>query len=333
VSVLHRITHRRTAVVGLGVVAISLFGVTAPAFAAAAPSRTTLSTSTPQVGVGSTAKFRATVKPVTGSAKPAGTVTFKEGATTLGTSTLALVGSSQTAKFSTSLLPAGAHTVIATYNGSTLFATSTSLPITIVVGKADTTTTASTSTPNRVPGQDGKARAVVKQVAGTAKPAGTVTFTEGATTFGTQTLALVGTTMQANITIPAAQLALGTHTITATYDGTGTFAASSDTTTITVTKRGVIFQQWDATPGDPGTGDTTLVVIMRADSPTSLIPQGIMSFVVDGSAPQLVALNANGRAQLLVPSLPNVAHTAVVTYPGDVNFAPATSDPLSWTAP
>jgi len=285
------------------------------------------------VGIGGTAKFKATVKPVTGTAKPAGTVTFKEGATTLGTVTLALVGTSQTAKLSLTTLTAGAHTVIATYNGSTLFTTSTSLPVTIVVGLAETTTTASTSTPNRVPGQDAKVRAVVKQVAGSTKPTGTVTFTDGATVLGTATLALSGTTMQGNLTILAAQLPLGVHTITATYAGTATFATSSDTTTITVSKRGVIFQQWDATPGAPGTGDTTLVVIMRADSPTSLIPSGIMSFAVDGSAPQLVALNANGRAQLLVPSLPGTTHTAVVTYPGDTNFAPATSDPLSWTSP
>src|SRR5438309_810075 len=71
------------------------------------PTRTTLSTATPTVGVGTVLKLKAVVKPVGTTGNPTGTVTFKDGATVLGTATLALVGTAETAKLSTSTLAVG----------------------------------------------------------------------------------------------------------------------------------------------------------------------------------------------------------------------------------
>jgi hypothetical protein len=57
-------------------------------------------------------------------------VTFKDGATTLGSGTLANVGGTATATFTTSSLTAGSRTITATYAGDTSFLTSTSVPLT-----------------------------------------------------------------------------------------------------------------------------------------------------------------------------------------------------------
>jgi len=68
-----------------------------------------------------------------GAGLPTGTVTFKDGATTLGTGALANVGGTATGTFTTSSLSAGSHPITATYGGNTTFLTSTSAPLTQTV--------------------------------------------------------------------------------------------------------------------------------------------------------------------------------------------------------
>jgi hypothetical protein len=69
-----------------------------------------------------------------GAGLPTGTVTFKDGTTTLGTGTLANTGGTATATFTTSSLSAGSHPITATYGGDTSFLTSTSAALTQTVG-------------------------------------------------------------------------------------------------------------------------------------------------------------------------------------------------------
>ena len=317
-SVIDYMGKRRIAVVGVGFVAVSLFGATAPAVAVGA-SRITLTSSTPTVGIGGLAKLKAVVKPVDPLAtlKPTGTVTFREGTTVAGTVTLALVGTVQVAKLETTTLPVGSHTFIATYNGSTDYATSGSLPVTIVVAKSATTTTGSTSTPAPAPGQDAKLKAVVKQGSGTIKPTGTVTFTEGATNYGSVALALVGTVETAKLTVPG--LALGNHVITATYSGSTTFNASSSTVTVAVAK-GNTTSMLTAAPVVGNPGKSTLAVAVAPVAPAKGVPTGTVTFVVDTNAPQVFSLNAAGKVQFSVSFVVGTTHSVRVTYAGDSLF-------------
>ncbi len=69
--------------------------------------------------VGQSVTFTATVRATSpGSGTPGGTVTFKDGTTTLGTVTL---DGSGTATFSTSALTAGSQTITVSYSGSASF--------------------------------------------------------------------------------------------------------------------------------------------------------------------------------------------------------------------
>ena len=77
--------------------------------------------------LGVSVTFTATV--TSGSGVPTGTVTFRDGAATLGTSPL----SSGTASFSTSALSAGTHSITAVYGGSSPFGGSTSAVLSQVV--------------------------------------------------------------------------------------------------------------------------------------------------------------------------------------------------------
>jgi Bacterial Ig-like domain (group 3) len=72
---------------------------------------------------GTSIALTATVTAASGTTVPTGTVTFLDGATSLGMSTLEATGKGT---FSTSSLAVGTHTITANYAGTTGFAASTS---------------------------------------------------------------------------------------------------------------------------------------------------------------------------------------------------------------
>jgi hypothetical protein len=112
---------------------------------------------------------------------PTGTVTFKDGATTLGIGSLN--GSGQ-ATFSTGALSAGDHSITAVYGGDLLYNPSTSSVLTQTVNQASSTTSVSSSAN---PSSFGQSVTFTATVTGSGAT-GTVTFKDGATTLGTGTL-------------------------------------------------------------------------------------------------------------------------------------------------
>ncbi|WP_308124839.1 Ig-like domain-containing protein [Streptomyces sp. NEAU-YJ-81] len=142
-----------------------------------AATTTTLTSSANPSVFGQPVTYTATVTPnppATGT--PTGSVTFVISGTGGGTFTQPLTGG--TATFITSGPGTGSHTVTATYNGDTNFATSTSAPLTQVVNPANSRTTIS-SNPN--PSEAGTPVDFVAFVEaippGDGTPTGTVTFT------------------------------------------------------------------------------------------------------------------------------------------------------------
>ena len=96
----------------------------------AASSTTTLTASAPSVIVGASVTFTATVTGGSGANAPTGTVTFKDGTTTLSTGTL---NASGMATYATSALAAGSHSVTANYAGDTNNAASVSSSVAVAV--------------------------------------------------------------------------------------------------------------------------------------------------------------------------------------------------------
>jgi uncharacterized repeat protein (TIGR01451 family) len=84
---------------------------------------TTLTSSLNPSAPGQAVTFTATVHAASGTGMPTGTVTFKDGATTIGTGS---VGTNGVATFTTSTLTTGSHNITAVYGGDTIFAGSTS---------------------------------------------------------------------------------------------------------------------------------------------------------------------------------------------------------------
>ncbi len=151
---------------------------------------------------------------------PTGSVTFSEGASTLGAFPLnagELVG---TAALTTSSLPAGVHTITATYGGNATYAAGAVGSVEHTVNAAATTTTLASS-PN--PASVGESVTLTATVSSEAPGpvAGTVTFKDSAATLGT------GTVSGGSASLKTSTLAGGLHTITATYGGNANFMTSS----------------------------------------------------------------------------------------------------------
>ncbi len=151
-----------------------------------------------------------------------GTVTFKNGATGVGTVTL----SGGVATLITRKLPAGTLSLTASYNGDLNSARSTSKSVSQVVSQATTTTTVTSSPNPSVAGQIVTFKATVKSP--TVISVGTVTFTAGTTTLGQVSLS----GGKASLTTSA--LPKGMTTVTATYNGTSNITGSSGSVVQTV---------------------------------------------------------------------------------------------------
>jgi hypothetical protein len=175
---------------------------------------TTLSSSANPSVFGQSVTLTASVTPSSGTSTPTGTVTFLDGATAIGSSTLDASGS---ARFSSSGLSVGAHTITAQYSGDTTFAGGSSSALSQTVNQANTTTALTSSrNPSRV-GQSVTFRATVSPSAA----AGTVRFFDGSTLLGSATLS------GGSASLTTSSLAAGTHSITAQYLGNVSFNGST----------------------------------------------------------------------------------------------------------
>jgi hypothetical protein len=157
------------------------------------------------------------------SGTPTGSVTFKNGTTTLKTVTL----SGGVAKLTTTTLAVGTESITAVYNGNSSLLTSTSGALSQVVNQASTTATLASSLNPSNFGQSVTFTAKVSaQFGGTVT--GTVTFMDGTTSLATVNLG------SGVARFTTSTLAKGTHNITATYNGSTDFSTSSAELTQTV---------------------------------------------------------------------------------------------------
>ena len=285
---------------------------------------TTLTSSKNPSMVGDNVTFTATVAPASGTTKPTGTVTFKDGATTLGTGTLA----NGVATFSTTTLAQGAHSITATYGGDTNFNASASAVLNQVVNvptKITTTITlASSVNPSQV-GQSVTFTATVAADSGTAKPTGTVTFKDGTTPIG------MGTLTNGVATFTTSSLSAGTHPITATYGGSANFnvsasaalsqvvnAPSKINTTTTVTS--------SLNPSQFGQSVTFTAIVTPATLTPATVPRvtgtptGTVTFKDGATTLGTGTLNAQGVATFTTSSLSVGTHPITAVYGGDANF-------------
>jgi len=181
---------------------------------------TTLTSDNNPSTYGQAVTFTATVTSAAGT--PTGTVTFKDGATTLGIGSL---DGSGRATLMTSSLSAGTHSITAVFDGTSNYLSSSSGVLAQTVNQASTSTALTSNANPSTYGQTVTFNATVTSAGGT--PTGTVTFRDGATV-----LATVAVDSSGQATYMTSSLFIGAPSITATYNSDANFTSSTSTALI-----------------------------------------------------------------------------------------------------
>ncbi|MGI8310858.1 Ig-like domain repeat protein [Saccharopolyspora hattusasensis] len=273
---------------------------------------------------GQTVTLIAVVIPATYTAIPTGTVTFKDGATTLGTAAL-IGGGVAILTVSNLSVSGGPHSLTAVYSGDATYATSTSAPVTLTITAAATMTSLTSSANPSVFGQPVTFTATVTLTPpGGGTPTGSVTFTIDGVPQAP--VPLVGN--QASIALSG--LSVGNHTVTATYTNTdGNYAGSTSNTVTQVVAKANTMTTLTSSPNPSTPGQTvTFTATVIPVSPGAGTLTGMVTFTIDGAPQPPVALAGN-TAIFTTNTLTNGTHTVTSTYGGDTNFNSSTSNTVT----
>lgn len=256
--------------------------------------------------------FTATVAATApGAGARTGTVAFKEGATTLGTASLDVSG---VATFATSALSSGNHAIAAEYVGDGHFEGSTSNTLAQIVNTA-APTIAVTSTPN--PSMYTQSVTFTIMVTGPrGVPSGNVALEEGESSLGTGTLDASGVA-----TIKLGNLAVGTHTLTASYGGDAVYASGSGSLTHVVQKAVTTTTLSSATNPSKVGASVTFTASVVSNIPGAA---GSVEFFDGAISLGKVSLD-DGTATLFTSSLGQGGHAIKATYAGNDSFAGSSS--------
>ena len=242
-----------------------------------------------------------------------GTVTFKDGATVLGSSAV----SGNVASLTTSGLAIGTNSITAVYSGGGNFTGSTSNTVSQVVSKA-TTTLLSSINPS-VQGKSVTFTAAVSSLAGT--PTGKVQFLNGTAVLATVTL----TSGSAKYT--TSKLPAGSNSITAVYEGdsknngstsapVNQFVIAATTTTLT------------SSP-NPSTFGQSVIFTATVTSSIGPPPDGEIVTFKQGKTVLGTGTLTGGTVTLSNSTLGVGTKAVTAVYAGDANFATSTSKAVS----
>jgi len=268
-----------------------------------------------------------TVAPVSAGGTPTGDVALLTG----GSQTVNLgILNNGALSVPLSTLPGGTYSVTASYGGDGTFGASTSTGVTVTVASEPSKTTFSTLNGGLVPATSTTysdfffLQATVAGASSQGTATGNVTFSD---TFNgnTSNLLTVPLTIQGSALVQETSLAVGTHTLGASYSGDPSFQPSvSGTITVTVTK-----------------GNTQTLLLVPAGAPpnvsvtleAAVFPQGVaaptgtVQFFL-GTQPLGSPAKLQGFfAVLTTTQLPNGSNSITAAYSGDPNFKASTSPP------
>ncbi len=281
----------------------------------AAAQTTTALMSSPNPSVfGSSVTFTATVS---GGVSPSGTVAFKDGAATLSNGSL----SGGVATFTTSALSIGVHNFTAVYSGDGNNAVSTSgvLVQTVNAGPLATTTALGVS-PGTTVGY-GTGVTLTGTISGGASPSGSITFRDGGAVIGSGAVASAAGALSTNT------LAVGGHSLTASYSGDANNTASTSGAVVVTVNKASPVTGLVVTPNPSVHGQ---VVTFTASVSGGTSPAGSVTFKNGAATLGSSALSA-GAALFATGSLATGSHSITAIYSGDTNHNPATSSAVVLT--
>jgi parallel beta-helix repeat protein len=264
-----------------------------------------------------TAAVTASGTPITG-----GSITFMDGASTLGT--VALTPAAGTATFATTSLAVGTHIITAVYSGDATHSGSNSTPVTVTITAA-ATTLGLTATPN--PALAFQQITLTANLTGAAgAPASTVTFLSNGNPIGTAQTSAQG------IATFTASLPAGTYSLAASFAGTANLSSSTSASITEVVNKDASLTTMSASPnpayssGEPVNLAAAVKPVPPATGGNYASPGGIFTFydgqtvIATGTAPSLANAPSASISNFTVG-----VHTLTAVYSGDANYLPSTS--------
>jgi len=274
---------------------------------------TALSSSLNPAVFGQAITFTAKVKSAAGV--PTGTVTFVDGANTLG----AVALSNAQASLTISTLSSGLHSIAAAYSGSSAFAHSRSAPRNQKVKPATTTTTLlSSANPVAFHSRVVYGVTVTSEFGGTAT--GKIVCYDSGAEFSEATLS----GNQAACETSYRSGATGIHSITATYLGDG----NNDSSSSSILREGVgpaPFRTETSviTSGSPSIAGQSVTFTAIVSSNFGAIPDGGLVSFYNGTTVIGTSPTAASRAALTTSSLTVGTHQITASYGGEVLLKPS----------
>ncbi len=248
-----------------------------------------------------------------GPGTPTGSVQLLADGTNLGTVTLA----SGIASLTTSSLAIGTHNIVANYAGDATYP-ATSAGLLQVVNQGTATLALSSSSSSSVFGQPVTFSAQFSTPSGSTAPSsGQVQFSDGTTVIGSAAMAAGGATLT------VANLAAGTHSVTASWGGDGNWGPVTSGPLSQVVSKAQTSTALAATT-------TLLTATIAVVAPGAGQPTGSVKFVNATSNAVLATVALTGPAA--TTPLPSVTDPLMAVYSGDANFQGSSSDPLSQVA-
>jgi hypothetical protein len=251
-----------------------------------------------------------------------GTVTFKDGATTIGTASV----SGGVATLSVSNLSPTFHLLSAAYGGDTNYSGNASSTVINLVSQASTTSRVASSANPSVFGQSVTLAATVSPVAPSiATPTGSVTFRDGLSTLGTVNLS------GGAASFTTSSLSVGSHSITVVYNDDTNFNSSTSPSLTQVVNKAATSSVVTSSLNPSNFGQTvTFTATVSALSPGAGTPAGNVIFR-DGTTTLGTVSLVNGKATLSTGSLSRASHTITAAYQGNTNYSTSTSPALTQT--
>jgi hypothetical protein len=292
---------------------------------------TTLTSSLSPAATGQTVTFAAVVAGTTLSTPaPTGTVTFFDGTFALGSGTLA----GAIARFTTSSLAAGMHSITAVYSSDATYAASTSAALSEVVdapAKVATTTMLASSLNPSITGQSVTFSATVAgTTSNTPLPSGTVSFLDGTTSLGTGTLST-----GAVATFTTSALTAGSHSITAVYSADSNYSASISavlTQVVNTPPKVATTTTVVSTPNPSSVGQSVnFTATVAGTTSNTPAPTGSVTFLNGTNTIGSGTLGASGTASVSTTTLTQGTHSITAQYAGDANYAASVSSALTQT--
>ena len=269
---------------------------------------------------------------------PTGVLTFLDGSDTIAAVT---IDASGVALFDTAELAAGTHAITARFEGYNqpsatgtgfsytvaIYTASTSTPVMVNVAATGTIISLTSSSTSALAGT------VVTFTAGVAStvgvPFGGVSFYDGNLLLGTSALASTGAA-----TFSITSLAIGSHSVVATFNSNATFAQSTSNSvsvSVVAPPAGISPTVVSLTAASSASGQTLVATVASLRG----TPNGSVTFLDGGQILGQGTTDASGQATLkLALSNSGAMHSMYASFGGSPRFAPSSSPELAeqWPA-